>query len=143
MSRKRQQKQVDEFEGIGEGQILCIVRSPAGANSFECSDGVSSESILAELPARFRKTLWIRRGSFVIVETLESNENSGKPRGEIVVVLQPNQIKELKKGGQWPAQFDTNLAKTVDAEKDSFEEEKHSSEDEEEDEEYLSNPNRR
>lgn len=62
MSRKRQQKQIEEISDVEEGQKLCLVKGVAGANIFECSDGVSEASLLAELPPRFRKSIWIRRG---------------------------------------------------------------------------------
>lgn len=63
MSRKRQRKQVDDISALQDGQVLCIVRGIAGANIFECWDGLADSSVVAELPPRFRKTLWIRRGS--------------------------------------------------------------------------------
>lgn len=62
MSRKRLLRQVDDTHELQDGQVLCTVRGIASANVFECWDGLSDNTILAELPPRFRKTLWIRRG---------------------------------------------------------------------------------
>lgn len=62
MSRKRQQKHADDIYELKGSQVLCIVRGIASANMVECWDGISDGTIVAELPPRFRKTLWIRRG---------------------------------------------------------------------------------
>ncbi|KAJ1565280.1 hypothetical protein HK096_003655 [Nowakowskiella sp. JEL0078] len=58
---------------------------------------------LVSLPARFRNVLWIKRGSFVIVEKLDTGT---KVWGDIVEVLLPNQIKTLKANNIWPGDFD-------------------------------------
>lgn len=63
MSRKRQQKQADDLTELQEDQVLCIVKGTSGSNTFECSDGLAESTFNAELPPRFRKTLWIRRGN--------------------------------------------------------------------------------
>lgn len=62
MSKKRQQKQIEEITELQADQKLCIVKGVISANVFECSDGISDVNITAELPQRFRKTIWIRRG---------------------------------------------------------------------------------
>lgn len=122
MSRRRQQKQADDLTELQEDQVLCVVKGTSGSNTFECSDGLSDSTFIAELPPRFRKTLWIRRGdlrdsherlnailigyklgSYVIV-TLHKNspeDLSDKLRGEIAAVLQADQIRSWKKAGSW------------------------------------------
>lgn len=59
MSRKRPGNDADE---LADGQRIYVVKKPAGSNLFECSDGLSESLFLIELPPRFRKVLWIRRG---------------------------------------------------------------------------------
>ncbi|KAJ2321308.1 hypothetical protein IWW51_004448, partial [Coemansia sp. RSA 2702] len=59
---------------------------------------------LAQLPPKFRSVLWVRRGSHVLVDLSESLTD--KIGGEVVMVLLPAQIKQLKQAGQWPAQYD-------------------------------------
>jgi hypothetical protein len=131
MSRKRQQKQIDDVYELQDGQALCIVRKISSANMFECWDGLAESAIVAELPPRFRKTLWIRRGwlndisedlhlcfsqsgagSYVIITLSEnpSGDAAGKLQGEITSVLQADQIKRWKKNGTWYGLISTSFA---------------------------------
>jgi len=61
-----------------------------------------------ELPPRFRKSLWIRRGSFIVINIFETTEetSSSKLDGEVAIVLQPDQVKSWKKRGLWPNHLD-------------------------------------
>ncbi|KAI8845550.1 hypothetical protein BC829DRAFT_419475 [Chytridium lagenaria] len=58
---------------------------------------------LVRLPSKFRNAVWIKRGSFAIIQYLTSKT---KVSGEIVHVLRPEHIKELKSEGLWPAILD-------------------------------------
>lgn len=49
-------------EELADGQKIYVVKKPAGPNLFECSDGLSNALFIVELPPRFRKVLWVRRG---------------------------------------------------------------------------------
>lgn len=73
-------------ESRGKGQFL--VTLPSGSTH------------LIHMPAKFRNTLWIRRGSFVIARP-ES--------GELVHVLTTEQVKEIKREGKWPVEFNTPI----------------------------------
>lgn len=55
---------------------------------------------LVSLPSKFQRLIWVRRGTFVIVEP-DTTESKTKIRGEIVHILLPQDIKELKGLGQW------------------------------------------
>lgn len=122
MSRKRQGREAEEVDGLAEGQKIYVVKKPAGPNLFECSDGLSESLFVVELPPRFRKVLWIRRGlvyadlsskfmselcmlgSYVIVSpfgTVEGQSNEKIHDGEIATVIQPDQIKSWRKRGIW------------------------------------------
>ncbi len=54
---------------------------------------------LVSLPSKFQRLIWVRRGTFVIVEP--DRETKAKIRGEIVHILLPQDIKELKGLGKW------------------------------------------
>ena len=60
---------------------------------------------LVILPARFRKQIWIRKGSFLIVEVIQDEEKDGERvfNGEIVRVLLKDDEKHLRAldGGTW------------------------------------------
>jgi hypothetical protein len=79
-------------------RMLCKIRGPQrGSNIFEAFDGESS--FLVSLPGRYRKALWVRSGSHVIVELIEGSEL--KICGEIVHILLANEVKEWRKSAQW------------------------------------------
>lgn len=58
-----------------------------------------ASSLLVYMPPKFRNSLWIRRGSFVIIRRYPDDAN------ELMHVLSTEQIKEIKKGGGWPNGF--------------------------------------
>lgn len=54
------------------------------------------------MPTKFRKSFWIKRGDFVIVESIAEGE---KVKAEIVRVLTQEHIKEFSNSGIWPKKF--------------------------------------
>ncbi|KAF0338878.1 nucleic acid-binding protein [Gigaspora margarita] len=60
---------------------------------------------LCSLPPKFRSLIWVKRGSYVIIEPLESDKVK-KIGGEIVHVLFPEHVKHLKSKGIWPKEFE-------------------------------------
>ncbi|KAF8341628.1 uncharacterized protein EI90DRAFT_3012143 [Cantharellus anzutake] len=111
MPRKRPQNtdEIDSPADLVQNQRICVVKKFLGSNLYECWDGEATLSI--ELPPRFRKSIWMRRGSSVVVTLFETTEetSSSKLDGEIAVVLQPDQIKSWKKRGLWPACLDPKV----------------------------------
>lgn len=61
------------------------------------------------MPSKFRRTLWVRRGNFVILRPIEEGD---KVRAEIVHVLDTDNIAYLIKKEQWPDKF-ADEAKTL------------------------------
>jgi len=105
--------------------------------------------VLALMPAKFNKVIWVKRGNFLIVEpfkeqfkTKEAQQRKLKAR--IVHILLPNQVKYLQKSSLWPTEF--SKPETVDPPEEE-EEKEAAAEDSEESEgeldEYLINPNHR
>jgi hypothetical protein len=68
----------------------------------EFEDGTSS---LVLLPARFNKKLWIRSGTFLVVEQQSGKETGDKGRisGTIEDVLYKNDIDHLRRQKFWYA----------------------------------------
>jgi probable RNA-binding protein EIF1AD len=96
------QATVDAPELIPGKRILCKIQgTPRGNNIFEASDG--TDIFIVQLPNRYRKSLWVRSGSYVIVELLEGSEL--KVGGEIVHVLLADEVKERRKGSDWCVQI--------------------------------------
>lgn len=101
-------------ESRGKGQFL--VSLPKASDSSESSDAAdssdvrssdtstnSSSTLLVYMPPKFRNALWIRRGSFVIVKKYEED------KGELVHILSTEQIKEIRREGRWPKEFENEF----------------------------------
>ncbi|XP_038891513.1 probable RNA-binding protein EIF1AD isoform X2 [Benincasa hispida] len=66
------------------------------------------EKSLALFPAKFQKSMWIKRGSFVVVD--ESGKKNALESGSKVAcivsrVLYFEQVRELQKSPEWPEIF--------------------------------------
>ena len=78
-------------------QVARVVK--ATGNNVYSVELASKESVLVELPARFRSTIWIKRGSFVLVDTAALQDRGNKLRGEIVNVVRDE--KAWRKAPYW------------------------------------------
>lgn len=58
---------------------------------------------LAELPSRFRNTIYLKRNSFVVLDTAAFSERDNKLGGEIVNIVRSE--KEWRRMGYWPVEF--------------------------------------
>lgn len=97
---------LDDDCHIGEQQRLVKVVASCGNYLYEvCTTG--GETFLVSMPSKFRNTVWIRKGSFVVIESIDEGQ---KVRGEIVTVLLKHHLKQLKKDGRWPKEFDEDAA---------------------------------
>jgi probable RNA-binding protein EIF1AD len=82
------------------GNNLYRVELPSSTN-IPSSD--TTKPLLVELPARFRSTIWIKRGGFVLVDLDAMKERENKLDGEIVNVVRNE--KEWRKQTYWPKEF--------------------------------------
>lgn len=87
---------------LSSSQAIARVKQAAGNNLYHL-ELPSSEVILAELPARFRSTIWIKRGSFVLVDTSALAARDNKLGGEIVNVVREERM--WRKMPYWPTEF--------------------------------------
>lgn len=71
----------------GEGKNLYAVALPDG------------QSLLVELPSRFRSSIWIKHGGFVLVSTTAFEDRENKLDGEIVNVVRDE--KQWRKQAYW------------------------------------------
>lgn len=87
----------DDYSPQG-GDLIGKVSEAKGRHRFtvEMDTDVFVE---AGLPNRFRKAVWIRRGSFVVLRSESPSTYS------IEHILTRVDIKTLKKTGRWPLQF--------------------------------------
>ncbi|OBT90387.1 hypothetical protein VE02_00718 [Pseudogymnoascus sp. 03VT05] len=113
-------------------QSIARVVKAAGNNLYLCALPNTKE-LLFELPSRFRNTIWIKRGGYVLVDTKDAEVRENKLGGEILNVVRDE--REWRKEAYWPKEF-----VRVDAYADSDDEESNvgkmpPSSDEEDDEE--------
>ncbi|XP_022745312.1 probable RNA-binding protein EIF1AD isoform X2 [Durio zibethinus] len=89
------------------GQSVMQVLSLRGSNLIEVMDARGEKS-LALFPAKFQKSMWIKRGSFVVVD--ESGKEKALESGSKVAcivsqVLFYEQVRALQKSPEWPENF--------------------------------------
>ncbi|XP_065919365.1 probable RNA-binding protein EIF1AD [Dysidea avara] len=95
----------------GEGQQIVKVIGGRGNNLHEVQSA-NGECFLCSMPTKFRRNVWIKRGDYVIVETIAEGH---KVTAEIIHILYPVQIKHLKEQKLWPMAFDSPSEKTPGA----------------------------
>ena len=71
---------------LSPNQSIARVVKAAGNNLYTV-ETASGETMLVELPSRFRSTIWIRRGGYVLVDTTAFTERDNKLDGEIANVV--------------------------------------------------------
>lgn len=77
-------------------QITRVIR--ATGNNIYSVELPSKETLLVELPARFRSTIWMKKGSFAVVNT-SAFERDNKISGEIVNIVRDE--KAWRKAAFW------------------------------------------
>jgi probable RNA-binding protein EIF1AD len=100
--RKHVTKEVtDEFVLPGTNRQIVKVLVSRGNNLHEV-ETASGETFLASMPTKFRKNIWIKRGDFVMVESIEEGD---RVKAEISHILYKPQIEYITQHGLWPEQF--------------------------------------
>ncbi|ESW08404.1 hypothetical protein PHAVU_009G042700 [Phaseolus vulgaris] len=96
---------------LQEGQNIMKVVSLRGSNIIEVMDACGNKS-LALFPAKFQKSVWIKRGSFVVVDETgkeKALESGSKVACLVSQVLFYEQVRELQKTPEWPQSFKTAM----------------------------------
>ncbi|KAJ5587348.1 eukaryotic translation initiation factor eIF1a-like protein [Penicillium hispanicum] len=87
---------------LAETQLMARAIKATGNNIY-LIEFPDKTQMLVELPARFRSTIWIKRGSYVVVDTKTSDERDNKIGGEIVNIVRDE--KAWRKAAFWPKEF--------------------------------------
>lgn len=96
---------------LQQGQSIMQVVSLRGSNLIEVMD-TKGENVLALFPAKFQKSMWIKRGSFIVVDESGREEalDSGRKVACIVSqVLFHEQVRLLQKSPEWPEIFKSSI----------------------------------
>ncbi|KAG0367885.1 hypothetical protein BC939DRAFT_439387 [Gamsiella multidivaricata] len=102
MSRRKQAPSdiLTEVPELEEGQRFARVLGSRGKNVHEVQF-LEGQELLVNLPPKFRSLVWVKRGSYVIIQPAEE-EDKTKVEGDIVAVLFPDHIKQYRQQGIWP-----------------------------------------
>ena len=100
---------------LPHGHKIARVKSAAGNNLYHL-ELPSGEALLAELDARFRSTIWMKRGSFVLVDTSSLAGRGNKLGGEIVNIV--GDVKAWSKASFWPDEFSPTTSRQPDSDDD-------------------------
>lgn len=81
-------------------QSLVRVVKPEGNNLYTC-ELANKKTVLLELAQRFRNTIWIKRGGYVLGERYEEGASDTRADGEIVNVVRDEKL--WRKQAYWYA----------------------------------------
>ncbi len=84
---------------LKDSHVIARVRKAEGNNLYSINTPDGKETLLVELPAKFRSQIWIRRGGFVVVNTAAFDDRSNKLGGEIVNIIRDE--KQWRKQAYW------------------------------------------
>ncbi|GJC78508.1 S1-like domain-containing protein [Colletotrichum liriopes] len=79
--------------------IVRVVK--AEGNNLYCCELPNKKDLVLELAQRFRNTIWIKRGGYVLAERYD--EPDGRVMGEIINVVRDE--KAWRKQSYWPKEF--------------------------------------
>lgn len=88
----------DDLSGT---QTIARVVKAIGNNLYNVTLPNEKE-LLVEMPAKFRSTIWLKRGGYVLVDTAQQ-ERDNKIQGEIINVVRDE--KAWRKQQYWPKEF--------------------------------------
>ena len=86
---------------LGDGQAIARVKKAEGNNLYSVELASGKESLLVELPSRFRSQIWIKNGGYVVVDSSAFEDRDNKLNGEIVNVVRDE--KQWRKQAYWSA----------------------------------------
>ena len=72
-------------------QSIARVIKAEGNSLYSCTLP-NQKIVLVELEARFRNTIWIKRGGYVLIDTKEADVRQNKIDGEIINVIRDEHL---------------------------------------------------
>ncbi|EGC28627.1 hypothetical protein DICPUDRAFT_159921 [Dictyostelium purpureum] len=88
---------------LEQDQSIVKVVDIRGGNVIEVQYANESK-VLAILPQKFNKVLWIKKGNYAIVD--KEDESSKQVRCVVSHILSKENIKGLVKSNEWPKEFE-------------------------------------
>jgi probable RNA-binding protein EIF1AD len=87
---------------LASSQSIARVTKAEGNNLYSV-ELPSAKTLLVELPPRFRSTIWLKRGGFVVIDTKALADRDNKLDGEIANVVRDE--RQWRKESYWPKEF--------------------------------------
>ncbi|KAI0165521.1 hypothetical protein GGR57DRAFT_496996 [Xylariaceae sp. FL1272] len=100
--RAAAEESINPPESLTQTQYIAKVTKLEGNSLCSCLLP-TQKTVLVELAARFRNTIWIRRGGYVLVDLASDPDQKSKVEGEIVNVVREE--REWRKQSYWPQAF--------------------------------------
>lgn len=88
---------------LPSGHTIAQVIKAEGTYLYSVHTPSKSEPLLVELPSRFRSQIWIKRGGYVVVNTLAFDDRDNKLDGEIANIVRNE--REWRKYSYWSKTF--------------------------------------
>ncbi|CAK9139799.1 unnamed protein product [Ilex paraguariensis] len=107
----------EETFNLQQGQSIMQVVALRGSSWLFVMDAKGERS-LALFPAKFQKSMWIKRGSFVVVDESgreEAVDNGRKVGCMVTQVLYYEQVLALQKSPEWPDIFKSPIIDSSNA----------------------------
>ncbi|KAF1948868.1 nucleic acid-binding protein [Byssothecium circinans] len=101
---------------LPESHTIARITKAAGSNLYN-AEQPNGKPLLVELEPKFRSTIWIKRGSYVVVDTAALADRENKLDGEIVNVVRDE--KAWRKMGYWPKEFAKKSTYDEDSDEES------------------------
>lgn len=89
-------------DALATSESIARVLKAEGNNLYSV-ELPSGKQLLVELLPRFRSTIWLKRGGFVVVDVKALADRDNKLDGEIVNVVRDE--KQWRKESYWPKEF--------------------------------------
>ena len=86
-------------DSLVDSQAIARVQKAEGKNLYSVKAPSSPKSLLVELHSRFRSQIWIKRGSYVLVDKSAFDDRENKLDGEIINIVRDE--KEWRKQPYW------------------------------------------
>ncbi|KAH9417277.1 putative RNA-binding protein eif1ad [Dermatophagoides pteronyssinus] len=100
--KKHVARELNDFYHLPDpGEQIVQVLRGCGNNLHEVRQ-IDGEQYLVSMPTKFRRSVWIKRGDFLIVTPIEEGN---KVRAEIHSILLKDHIRYLKQQNKWPKEF--------------------------------------
>jgi len=106
MSRRKLRTTAEETlappDALSAGQMIARVVKVQGKDLYTVQ-ATDSSTLLVELEDRFRGTIFVRRGGYVLVDTCTATDRDNKIQGMIVNIVRDE--KTWRKQPYWPKSF--------------------------------------